>query len=82
MICASRRRDAGVLAHQGIERVSGDTTTISDAQPSLMQGSAQRVKIGRFKTNPKDQCIGMSILIVKAKLNSEVLVTFYILTLL
>lgn len=56
--------------------------SIIQRNPSLMQGSAQRVKIGRFKTNPKDQCIGMSILIVKAKLNSEVLVTFYILTLL
>jgi hypothetical protein len=34
--------------------------------PSLLQGSAQRVKITKFKTNPMDLTIGMHILTVKA----------------
>jgi hypothetical protein len=34
--------------------------------PSLLQGSAQRVKITKFKTNPMDLTIGMHILTVRA----------------
>jgi hypothetical protein len=34
--------------------------------PSLLQGSAQRVKISKFKTDPSDFTIGLSILIVKS----------------
>ena len=34
--------------------------------PSLLQGSAQRVRITKFKTDPSDHTISLSILIVKA----------------
>lgn len=34
--------------------------------PSLLQGSAQRVRITKFKEDPEDHTISMSILIVKA----------------
>jgi hypothetical protein len=39
---------------------------ILQRNPSLLQGSAQRVRITKFKTNPQDQTIGMNILTVKA----------------
>lgn len=39
---------------------------ILQRNPSLLQGSAQKVRITKFKKDPTDHTIGMSILIVKA----------------
>ena len=39
---------------------------ILQRNPSLLQGSAQCVRITKFKTDPNDHTIGLSILIVKA----------------
>jgi hypothetical protein len=38
--------------------------------PSLLQGSAIRVSISRFKTDPSDHTIGLSIQVVKS-LNAD-----------
>jgi len=48
------------------ESSSNGLFCILQRNPSLLQGSAQRVKITRFKTDPKDHTISISILIVKA----------------
>lgn len=41
-------------------------TNSSDKKPSLLQGSAQTVKISKVKTNVNDKTVSMSILIVRA----------------
>lgn len=45
-------------------------TILLGRNPSLLQGSALRKTISRFKTDPKDQTIGLSILVCKS-LNAD-----------
>lgn len=48
------------------ESRDGRLAVLLQRNPSLLQGSAQRVWISRFKTNPSDTTISLSILICKA----------------
>lgn len=49
---------------------AGGIFVISQRNPSLLQGSALRTTISRFKTDPSDQTVGLSILTVKS-LNAD-----------
>lgn len=48
------------------EAPDGKLWVILQRNPSLFSGSAQKVYIGSFKTDPKDKSMAMSVLIVKA----------------
>jgi hypothetical protein len=49
-----------------LAEANGRICVLLQRNPSLLQGSAQRVYISEFKTDPRDTTIGMSILIVPA----------------
>lgn len=55
-----------LLAELISEAPDGKIAAIIQRNPSMLSGSAQAVWITKFKTNPNDQSVSLSILIVKA----------------
>lgn len=60
------------------ESPNGELHVIAQRNPSLLQGSALRVTVSKFKTNPHDHTVGLSIQVVTSLNADQHLVIFHI----